>query len=53
MPTANNGGLFSWGSAWRLEPRRGNGRCNCTGRFLGLALRLRAQEGQWLPLCTT
>jgi hypothetical protein len=24
MPTVHNGGRFIWGSAWRLEPRRGN-----------------------------
>jgi hypothetical protein len=24
MPTVNNRGRLFWGSAWRLEPRRGN-----------------------------
>ena len=24
MPTLHNGGRFLWGSAWRLEPRRGD-----------------------------
>jgi hypothetical protein len=24
MPTVHNGGRFLWGSAWRLEPSRGN-----------------------------
>ena len=48
MPTVNNRGRFYWGSAWRLEPRRGNGRCKCTGLF-SLRLGLRLEPRRAMP----
>jgi hypothetical protein len=38
MPSVNNAGRFIWGSAWRLEPRRGNSKRDA--ELSGVALRL-------------
>ena len=38
MPTVNNRGRLSRGSAWRLEPRRGNSKRDA--ELSGVALRL-------------
>ena len=45
MPSVRTLGFFL-GLGLRLEPRRGNGRCNSTGRFLlSLAWRLEPRRG--------
>jgi hypothetical protein len=45
MPGVRTLGIFL-GLGLRLKPRRGNGRCNSTGRFLwGSAWRLESSRG--------